>query len=84
MHIFFGLFATIGFVAIVWGATRIITKWFEAKVCMSQIEFGQRQLEFQRKQHQDMVFFRREQLDRMGMPFSGLGPRSRNDPDQQH
>lgn len=84
MHIFFGLFIAIDFIAVVWGATRIITKWLEAKVCMSQLEFGEHQLEFQRKQHQDMVFFRREQLDRMGTPFHGMGPRSRNDPDQQH
>ncbi len=86
VHIYFGIYATICFVAVVWGITRVWTKQIEAKVCTSQLEHAGRVLEFQRKQHQDMVFFRREQMERMAnFPFNGMGPRTRNDdPDQSH
>lgn len=86
VHIFVGAFLTICFVAVVWGTTRIVTKLIEAKVCTAQIDQAQRVTEFQRKQHQDMVSLRREQMERMSnFPFNGMGPRTRNDdPDQSH
>lgn len=85
VHIFVGAFLTISFVAVVWATTRITTRLIKARVCTSKLEYRRHLLEFERKRHQDMMFMRREQMEKMSIPFSGLGPRNKNDdPDQQH